>query len=67
MFLCDVMDEVLHGTFEERVKKFVEIGRNDPDEMLGILVGLSGIMRERTKKDRKDAEYMKPVYHSKLL
>ena len=60
MFMCDVMDEVLHGTFEERVKKFVEIGRNDPDEMLGILVGLSGIMRERTKKDRKDAEYMNP-------
>ena len=38
----------------------MEIGRNDPDEMLGILVGLSGIMRERTKKDRKDAEYMNP-------
>ena len=27
LFLCDVM----HGTFEERVKEFVEIGKNNPD------------------------------------
>ena len=59
-FLCDVMEKVLHGTFEERVKEFVEIGRNNPDKMMGILVGLSTIMRERTNKDRKDADYMNP-------
>ena len=59
-FLCDIMKEVLHGTFEERVKEFVEIGKNNPDKMLGILVGLSTIMHERTNKDRKDADYMNP-------
>ena len=58
--LCDVLETVLKGTFEERVKEFVEIGRNNPDKMLGILVELSAIMRERTKKDRKDADYMNP-------
>ena len=60
LFLCDVMEEVLHGTFEERVKEFVEIGRSDQDKMLGILLELSRIMRERTRKDRKDADYMNP-------
>ena len=59
-FLCDVMEKVLHGTFEERVKEFVEIGKNNPDKMLGILVELSVIVRERTRKDRKDADYMNP-------
>ena len=60
LFLCDVMEEVLHGTFEERVKEFVEIGKNNPDKMLGILIELSAIMRERTKKDRKGADCMNP-------
>ena len=60
LFLCDVMEEVLHGTFEERVKEFVEIGKNNPDKMLGILVELSAIMRKRTKKDRKGADCMNP-------
>ena len=27
--LCDVLETVLEGTFEERVKQFVEIGKND--------------------------------------
>ena len=59
-FLCDVMEKVLHGTFEERVKEFVEIGKNNPDKMLGILVELSVIVRERTNKDRNDADYLNP-------
>ena len=58
--LCDVLENVLEGTFEERVKEFVEIGRNNPDKMLGILLGLSTMMVKRTKKDRSDPEYMNP-------
>ena len=58
--LCDVLETVLDGTFEERVKEFVEIGKNNPDKMMGILVGFSAIMRKRTNKDRKDADYMNP-------
>ena len=66
-FLCDVMEKVLHGTFEERVKEFVEIGRNNQDKMMGILVGFSAIMRKRTNKDRKGCGLYESVYHSKLL
>ena len=58
--LCDVLETVLHGTFEERVKEFVEIGKNNPDKMMDILVGFSAIMRERTNKDRNDADYLNP-------
>ncbi len=60
MFLGKVMNEVLHGTFEERAREFVEIGRNKPERMMGILLGLSRIMRERTKKDKKDSDYLNP-------
>ena len=58
--LCDVLETVLEGTFEERVKEFVEIGKNDEERMLGILLGLSNVMAERTKKDRSDPYYMNP-------
>ena len=58
--LGDVMDEVLHGTFEERVKEFVEIGRNEPEKMMGILLALSEVMRERTKQGKKDSDYLNP-------
>ena len=58
--LCDVMEDVLQGTFEERAKEFVEIGRNGPDKMMDMLRGLSEIMRDRTKKDRKDPDYLNP-------
>ena len=58
--LCGVLETVLEGTFEERVKQFVEIGRNDEERMLGILLGLSNVMAERTKKDRSDPDYMNP-------
>ena len=58
--LCGVLETVLEGTFEERVKQFVEIGKNDQDKMLSILLGLSNVMAERTKKDRSDPDYMNP-------
>ena len=58
--LCDVLETVLEGTFEERVKQFVEIGKNDQDKMLSILLGLSNMMAKRTKKDRSDPDYMNP-------
>ena len=60
LFLCKVLEDILHGTFEERAKEFVEIGRNDPQRMRGILLGLSGVMRERTKKKKNDSDYLNP-------
>ena len=59
MFMCDVLKNTLHGTFEERAKEFVEIGRKDPKEMRGILLGLSRIMRKRTK-EMDDPDYLNP-------
>ena len=58
--LCDIFEDILHGAFEERVKEFVEIGRNEQEKMLGILLGLSRLVCERTKKDRSDPDYLNP-------
>ena len=60
LILYDVLETVLDGTFEQRVKQFVEIGRNEPKKMMGILTGLSEAMTERTKKDKSDPDYMNP-------
>ena len=39
--LCDVLEDVLEGTFEQRARQFVEIGRNEPKKMMGTLLELS--------------------------
>ena len=59
-FLCKVLEDILHGSFEERAKEFVEIGRNEPEIMLDILLKFSGAMRERTEKDKNDPGYLNP-------
>ena len=58
--LYNVLETVLEGTFEERAKQFVEMGRNDEERMLGILLELSSVMTERTKKDKSDPDYFNP-------
>ena len=60
LILCDVLEDVLEGTFEQRARQFVEIGRNEPKKMMGILLELSEAMTERTRKDRSDPDYMNP-------
>ena len=60
LILCDVLEDVLEGTFEQRARQFVEIGRNEPKKMMGTLLELSEAMTERTKKDKSDPDYMNP-------
>ena len=60
LILCDVLEDVLEGTLEQRARQFVELGRNEPKKMMGILLELSEAMSDRTKKDRSDPDYMNP-------
>ena len=60
LILCDVLEDVLEGTFEQRARQFVELGRNEPKKMMSILLELSEAMSERTKKDKSDSDYMNP-------
>ena len=60
LILCDVLEYVLEGTFEQRARQFVELGRNEPGKMLGLLLELSEALSERTRKDRSDPDYLNP-------
>ena len=60
MILCSVLKTVLEGTLEQRARQFVKIGRNDEKRMLGILLGFSSVMTERTRKDKSDPDYLNP-------
>ena len=39
---CKILEDVLEGTFEERVQQLVDMGRKDPKWMRDMLVKLSG-------------------------
>jgi len=57
---CDVLEDVLEGTFEERVRQMVAIGREDPGWMRDLLLNLSRKLRERTELPRDDPDYLNP-------
>ena len=57
---CKVLEEVLEGTFEERVQQMVNIGRKDPGWLRDLLLNLSKKLRERTKLPKDDPEYLNP-------
>ena len=59
--LCDVLEDVLEGDFEQRASQFVQRGRDDPDWMLDLLVSLSWKIRGRTELPRGHAEYLNPT------
>ncbi len=44
--LCGVLDEILDGTFEQRVEQFVKYGKENPDWIRDLLLGISKKMRQ---------------------
>ena len=66
LILCDVLEDVLEGTLEQRARQFVELGRNEPKKMMGILLELSEAMSDRTKKGQVGSGLHEPVIRSEL-
>ncbi|MXX21491.1 MAG: integrase [Cenarchaeum sp. SB0661_bin_35] len=58
--LCKILENVLTGTFEERVQQLVNMGREDPRWVRDLLLNLSKKLRERTELDIEDKEYLNP-------
>ena len=56
---CKVLEDVLEGTFEERVRQMVNIGREDL-RWLRDLLNLSKKMRKRTELPKNDPDYLNP-------
>ena len=57
---CKILEDILVGTFEERVVQLVSIGREDPKWTRDLLLNLSGKLRERTKLHKDHPDYLNP-------
>ena len=58
--VCGVLEDVLDGAFEQRVGQFVRLATDDPDRMLGLLLRISGKLRECTELPHEHPGYMNP-------
>lgn len=57
---CKILEDVLEGTFEERVQQMVDIGRDEPRWMRDLLLSLSRKLRERTELPTEHTNYLNP-------
>ena len=60
LILCDILEYVLDGTFEQRARQFVRLAADDPDRILGLLLRISRKLRERSELPRNHPDYMNP-------
>ncbi len=56
-FFCDVLEDVLSGTYEERAKQFVELAK-EPEKLNNILYGYVINLKKHTELPVTDPEYM---------
>ena len=59
--LCDVFEDMLQGTFEERAVQLVRLGRDDPGLVRDMLLNLTRKLRERTELPKNDKDYLNPI------
>lgn len=59
--VCDVLEDVLHGSFEERVIQLTKKAKSEPDWGLSVLLTISRKQKERTKLDTDNPDYLNPV------
>jgi hypothetical protein len=59
--VCDILEDVLQGSFEERVIQLANRAKADPNWGLSILLTISRKQKERTKLDTFHPDYLNPV------
>ena len=59
--LCDVLEDVLEGSFEQRANQLVSYSQENPKWVQGILLQLSEKLRERTELSPDHADYLNPT------
>ena len=58
--LCNVCEDLLSGTFEERAAELVERAKTDPDWVLKLALSMVIGWKEKTELDPSDPEYVNP-------
>ena len=59
--LCKILEDILEGSFEERIAQIISRGKSDPDWLRDLLLNISQKLRERTELDTEDPEYYNPT------
>ena len=59
--LCGMLEDILEGDLEGRVKQLVQYGREDPTWVRDLLLSLSRKLLERTRLAPDNPEYLNPV------
>ena len=59
--LCEFLEDVLEGTFEERAGQLIRHCRDDPDWGRDVMTSLVWKLRERTKLSKDDPDYLNPT------
>ncbi|WP_428326635.1 integrase [Nitrosopumilus sp.] len=59
--LCDVLEDVLEGTFEQRANQLVSYSQENPKWIQGVLLQLSEKLRKRTELSPDHADYLNPT------
>ncbi len=65
--LCDIFEDALEGTFEERASQLVLNAKKDPKWVMNLLIALSKKLRERTELSKTDKEYLSPNSFSRYF
>lgn len=58
--LCDIFEDLLHGSLEDRAAQLVHGAKKDPRWMMNLLLTLSRKLKERTELDKADPNYLNP-------
>lgn len=58
--LCEVLEEVLEGTFEQRATRLVREGKKNPIWVRNVILQISKKQRERTALPRDHPDYFNP-------
>lgn len=59
-FVEKVCENLLKGSFEQRVQQFVDMAREDQDKAVGMIQAYLNYLRERTEQEITNPEYLNP-------
>jgi|SRR5579885_430563 hypothetical protein len=60
--LCETLEDILEGNFEERAKQLVELGKQKPEWITMALLTISKKLKERTILNPSDKNYLNPNF-----
>jgi len=58
--LCNIFEDILTGSFEERATQFVKKAKSDPDWAMSLLLSLSKKLKQRTELPKEEPNYFNP-------